>query len=285
MKANRWVGIAMDKIGLIAGGGQFPLIFAAKARANGYQVVAAAYRNEADPGLERVVDAQEWFHLGQVKRLLRFFNRHGVTQTVMLGTIQKTRLFTDVKPDIKALSMVASMRHTHDDGILRAFARLLEKEGIHVRASTFLLPELLAPAGIWTRRKPSRDERKDMALGWQIAKEIGRLDIGQCIVVGGGSVLAVEAIDGTDATIARGGDLARGEAVVVKVCKPNQDTRFDIPAIGVTTIETMQAAGARALAVEAGRAVAFDREEMIAAADRYGMAVVALTGSDDPLVA
>jgi UDP-2,3-diacylglucosamine hydrolase len=275
----------MDKIGLIAGGGQFPLIFAAKARANGYQVVAAAYRNEADPGLESAVDAQEWFHLGQVKRLLRFFNRHGVTQTVMLGTIQKTRLFTDVKPDIKALSMVASMRHTHDDGILRAFARLLEKEGIHVRASTFLLPELLAPAGIWTRRKPSRDERKDMALGWQIAKEIGRLDIGQCIVVGGGSVLAVEAIDGTDATIARGGDLARGEAVVVKVCKPNQDTRFDIPAIGVTTIETMQAAGARALAVEAGKAVAFDREEMIAAADRYGMAVVALTGSDDPLVA
>jgi DUF1009 family protein len=124
-----------------------------------------------------------------------------------------------------------------------------------------------------------------MVLGWQVAKEIGRLDIGQCIVIGGGSVLAVEAIDGTDATIARGGDLARGEAVVVKVCKPNQDTRFDIPAIGVTTIETMQAAGARALAVEAGRAVAFDREEMIAAADRYGMAVVALTGGDDPLVA
>lgn len=275
----------MEKIGLIAGGGQFPLIFAHKARANGYQVVAAAYRNEADAGLEAVVDAQEWFHLGQVKRLLRFFHRHGVAQTVMLGTIKKTRLFTDVKPDIKALSMVASMRHTHDDGILRAFAGLLEKEGVHVRASTFLLPELLAPAGIWTRRKPSRAERKDMALGWQIAKEIGRLDIGQCIVVGGGSVLAVEAIDGTDATITRGGDLARGEAVVVKVCKPNQDTRFDIPAIGVTTIETMQAAGARALAVEAGKAVAFDREEMIQAADKHGMAVVALTGADDPLIA
>lgn len=274
----------MEKIGLIAGGGQFPLIFAHKARTNGYQVVAAAYRNEADPALESVVDAQEWFHLGQVKRLLRFFHRHGVAQTVMLGTIKKTRLFTDVKPDIKALSMVASMRHTHDDGILRAFAGLLEKEGIHVRASTFLLPELLAPAGIWTRRKPSRAERKDMALGWQIAKEIGRLDIGQCIVVGGGSVLAVEAIDGTDATIARGGDLARGEAVVVKVCKPNQDTRFDIPAIGVTTIETMQAAGARALAVEAGKAVAFDREEMIQTADKHGMAVVALTGADDPLI-
>jgi DUF1009 family protein len=274
----------MDRIGLIAGGGQFPLIFAQKARTNGYQVIAAAYRNEADPGLAHVVDAQEWFHLGQVKRLLRFFHRHGVTQAVMLGTIRKTRLFTDVKPDIKALSLVASMRHTHDDGILRAFAGLLEKEGIHVRASTFLLPELLAPAGVWTRRKPSRDERKDMALGWQIAKEIGRLDIGQCIVLGGGSVLAVEAIDGTDATITRGGNLAKGEAVVVKVCKPDQDTRFDIPAIGLTTIETMQAAGARALAVEAGKAVAFDREEMIAAADRHAMAVVALTGADDPLI-
>jgi DUF1009 family protein len=274
----------MDKIGLIAGGGQFPIIFAQKARANGYQVIAAAYRNEADATLESVVDAQEWFHLGQVKRLLRFFHRQGVTQTVMLGTIRKTRLFTDVKPDIKALALVAGMRHTHDDGILRAFAGLLEKEGIHVRASTFLVPELLAPAGIWTRRKPSRDERKDMALGWKIAKEIGRLDIGQCIVVGGGSVVAVEAVDGTDATITRGGGLAKGEAVVVKVCKPNQDTRFDIPAIGLTTIETMRAAGARALAVEAGKAVAFDREEMVAAADRYGMVVVALTGRDDPLI-
>ena len=274
----------MEKIGLIAGGGQFPILFAKKARASGYQVVAAAYRNEADPALEEVVDHCEWFHLGQVKRLLRFFHRQEVAQAVMLGTIRKTRLFTDVKPDIKALTLVAGMRHTHDDGILRAFAGLLEKEGIHVRASTFLLPELLAPAGIWTRRKPSRGERRDMALGWQIAKEIGRLDIGQCIVVGGGSVLAVEAVDGTDATIARGGKLARGEAVVVKVCKPEQDTRFDIPAIGVTTIETMQAAGARALAVEADRAVAFDRAEMIAAADEYGISVVALTGADDPLV-
>ncbi|MDJ0781158.1 MAG: UDP-2,3-diacylglucosamine diphosphatase LpxI [Desulfosarcinaceae bacterium] len=275
----------MQKIGLIAGGGQFPIIFAQKARINGFQVVAAAYRNEVDPGLEGVVDAIEWFHLGQVKRLLRFFHRNGVTQTVMLGTIRKTRLFTDVKPDIKALAMVAKMRHTHDDGILRAFAGLLEKEGIHVRPSTFLLPELLAPAGVWTRRKPTRDERKDMALGWRIAKAIGRLDIGQCIVVGGGSVLAVEAIDGTDATITRGGQLARGEAVVVKVCKPEQDTRFDIPAIGVATIETMQAVGARALAVEADRAVAFDRHEMIAAANDYGMAVVALTGADDPIIA
>jgi DUF1009 family protein len=274
----------MDKIGLIAGGGQFPILFAQKARANGYRVIAAAYRNEADTALESAVDAQEWFHLGQVKRLLRFFHRQGVTQTVMLGTIRKTRLFTDVKPDIKALAMVAGMRHTHDDGLLRAFAGLLEKEGIHVRASTFLVPELLAPAGIWTRRKPSRDERKDMALGWKIAKEIGRLDIGQCIVVGGGSVVAVEAVDGTDATITRGGALAKGEAVVVKVCKPNQDTRFDIPAIGLTTIETMRAAGARALAVEAGKAVAFDRKEMVAAADRYGMAVVALTGRSDPLI-
>jgi DUF1009 family protein len=275
----------MEKIGLIAGGGQFPLIFAQKARVHGYRVVAAAYRNEADPALEGEVDAMEWFHLGQVRRLLRFFHRQEVGQTVMLGTIRKTRLFTDVKPDIKALSLVAGMRHTHDDGILRAFAGLLEKEGIQVCASTFLLPELLAPAGVWTRRNPSRDERRDMALGWQIAKEIGRLDIGQCIVVGGGSVLAVEAVDGTDATIARGGGLAKGEAVVVKVCKPAQDTRFDIPAIGLTTIETMRAAGARALAVEAGKAVAFDREEMIAAADRYAMAVVALTGGDDPLIA
>lgn len=264
------------KIGLIAGSGQFPVIFAKNARKKGYSVYTAAYRGEAEETLRDHVDHLEWFHLGQVKRLIRYFHQNDITQAVMMGGIRKTRLFTDVKPDIKAIAMMATMRHTHDDGILRAFAGVLEKEGITIQSSTFLLPELLAPAGLWTRRKPSKAEKKDIELGWKIAKEIGRLDIGQCVVVGGGSILAVEAVDGTDATIARGGGLARGEAVVVKVCKPTQDTRFDIPAIGLQTIETMHASGAVALAMEAGKAVVFNRDELIEKADQYGIAIVAL---------
>jgi DUF1009 family protein len=264
------------RIGLIAGSGQFPVIFAKNAQQKGYSVYTAAYRGEADETLCNYVDHIEWFHLGQVKRLIRYFHQNGISQTVMMGGIQKTRLFTDVKPDIKAIALIAKMGNTHDDGILRAFAGVLEKEGIAVQSSTFLLPELLAPAGLWTRRKPSKAEQKDIELGWKIAKEIGRLDIGQCVIAGGGSILAVEAVDGTDATIKRGGRLGHGEAVVVKVCKPNQDTRFDIPAIGLQTIEIMESNGARVLALEAEKAVVFNRAELVEAANRYNIAVVAL---------
>jgi DUF1009 family protein len=264
------------RIGLIAGSGQFPVIFAKNAQQKGYSVYTAAYRGEADETLCNYVDHIEWFHLGQVKRLIRYFHQNGISKTVMMGGIQKTRLFTDVKPDIKAIALIAKMGNTHDDGILRAFAGVLEKEGIAVQSSTFLLPELLAPAGLWTRRKPSKAEQKDIELGWKIAKEIGRLDIGQCVIAGGGSILAVEAVDGTDATIKRGGRLGHGEAVVVKVCKPNQDTRFDIPAIGLQTIEIMESNGARVLALEAEKAVVFNRAELVEAANRYNIAVVAL---------
>ena len=269
------------QIGLIAGSGQFPLIFAKKAQAKGMQVYAVAYVNEADPQLEQYVAAIEWLHLGQMRRLLKFFKRHGVTQTVMMGAIRKTRIFTDVKPDTKAIALVAGMRDTHDDKLLRAFAEALEKEGLAVQASTFLLPELLAPEGYWTRRKPKRSEMADVAVGWPLAKAIGRLDIGQCVVMGGGSVLAVEAIDGTDATILRGGRLGAGNAVVIKVCKPEQDERFDIPAIGTQTIESMHSAGARVLVIEAGKAVVFDREEMVSLADRYGISIVALKSDEE----
>lgn len=264
------------RIGLIAGGGQFPLLFAKAARAHGWEVYAAAFVNEAADELAGLVDGIEWLHLGQLRRLIKFFKRHDVRQTVMMGAIRKTRIFTDVRPDTKAIALVVGMRDTHDDRLLRAFAGALEKDGILVRASTFLLPELLAVEGCWTRRKPSRSDRTDIELGWRIAKAVGQLDIGQCVVVEGGSVLAVEAIDGTDATIARGGRLGSGGAVVVKVCKPDQDERFDVPAVGAQTIETMHAAGVRVLVVEAGKAVVFDRTEMVALADRHGITIVAL---------
>lgn len=264
------------RIGLIAGSGQFPILFSKAARNQGFEIYAAAYLNEVDPVLEAYVDGIEWLHLGQVKRLIRFFQKNDVHKAVMLGAIKKTRMFTDVKPDLKAIMLIASMRDTHDDAILREFAGLLEKEGITVEPSTSLIPELLAPVGCWTRKKPSRSEKADIDLGWGIAKEIGRLDIGQCVIVGGGSVLAVEAIDGTDATILRGGKLGKKNAVVVKVCKPDQDTRFDIPAVGAQTIMVMKEANAGALAIEAGRAVVFDRMDMINLADQYGIAIVAM---------
>ncbi len=264
---------SMKRIGLIAGSGQFPLIFSKAASAKGYQVYAVGYVNEADPTLVETVAALEWLHLGQLKRLVRFFRQNGVCEAVMMGAVRKTRMFTDIRPDTQAIALAARMRHTHDDNLLRAFAAFLEKEGVRIQPSTFLLPELLAPEGCWTRRRPTRSEEKDIALGWRLAKEVGRLDIGQCIVVGGGSVLAVEAIDGTDATILRGGQLGKGTAVVVKVCKPNQDFRFDVPAIGAETVRNMQAAGARVLVVEAGKAVVFDRGEMVALADRHGIAI------------
>jgi DUF1009 family protein len=263
------------RIGLIAGSGQFPIIFCKAAKLKGFSVYAAAYLNEADSELESYVDAIEWIHLGQIKRLIKFFNKHNVYEAVMAGGIKKTKMFSNVQPDIKAISLMASLKHTHDDSLLRAFADLLEKEGIKIQSSTFLLPGLLAEKGCWTKRKPAKHEKTDLKFAWEIAKEIGRLDIGQCVVVGGGSVLAVEAIDGTDATIKRGGKLGNGNAVVVKVCKPNQDVRFDMPAVGARTIHIMQESGATALAIEAGKALVFDREEMVALADKFGIAIVA----------
>ncbi len=264
------------RIGLIAGGGQFPITFSKAAKSKGFVIYAVAYNNEADPGLKEHVDTIEWIHLGQIKRIIKFFKKNAVSQAVMMGAITKTRMFSDVRPDIKAISLIADMRHTHDDGLLRGLVRVLEKEGIKIKASTFLLPQLLALKGCWTKRKPNRAEKMDIDLGWELAKEIGRLDIGQCVVVGGGSILAVEAIDGTDATIMRGGKLGQGTAVVVKVCKPNQDIRFDIPAIGAQTIKTMHEAGARVLIIEAGKTVVFDQEEIIELANEFGIAIVAM---------
>ena len=266
------------KVGLIAGSGQFPLIFSSKAKSEGFSVYTAALAKEADPLLKDHVEALEWVHIGQIGRMITFFKRNGVSQAVMMGAVEKTRMFSDARPDEKAISIVAGMESTHDDALLRAFADAFEEEGIRIRSSTFLLPDLLAPKGCWTKREPTGPEHRDLVLGWRLAKELGRLDIGQCIVVGGGSVLAVEAIDGTDATIRRGGELGKGNAAVVKICKPGQDERFDVPAAGVQTIRTMAEAGAKALALEAGKTLVFDREEMVALADKHGISIVALDG-------
>lgn len=271
------------KIGLIAGGGQFPALFARKAVAKGYQVIAAGFYSETDAALADEVHAYQWLYLGQVNKLLKHFKTHGVKEAVMLGSIQKANIFKDIRPDFKALSFIARNSFTHDDSVLTAFANLMAKEGIEMRASTFLLPELISPKGCWTRRKPDRADKKDILQGWRLAKEIGRLDIGQCLVISNGTVLAVEAIDGTDATIERGGRLARGNgAVVIKLTKPTQDLRFDLPSTGAATIETMHRSGATVLALEADKSLSFDREEMIRLADQYKICIIAIDPDDMP---
>ncbi|WDP88252.1 MAG: UDP-2,3-diacylglucosamine diphosphatase LpxI [Desulfobacter sp.] len=275
--------ISLGPIGLIAGGGQFPRLFSAKARQRGYTVIATGFHSETDPGLEGRVDEFKWLYLGQINKLVKYFKRNGVSRAVMLGSVSKANIFKDIRPDFKALAFIAKTARTHDDSILSSFADLMAKEGIELLPSTFLLPELISPRGCWTKKQPDKAQQKDIHQGWHLAKAVGNLDIGQCLVISNGTVLAVEAIDGTDATILRGGKLARGNgAVVVKLSKPQQDLRFDLPSSGCTTIETMNRAGADVLALEAGKSLSFDREEMIALADKYKISIVSLTEEDIP---
>ncbi len=268
--------MATDKIGIIAGGGQFPLLFAEAAMRQGREVVAVGHYGETWPELAERVGCFTWVKLGQLGRIIKFFKKHGVTETAFLGTITKTRIFREIWPDLKGLSLWNKIDVRQDDSILRAIAATLEDEGITVVESTLYLRELLFPKGVLSRRRPSAKQQADIRFGWRIAREIGRLDIGQCVVVRDRSVLAVEAIEGTDAAIRRGGALGRKKAVVVKLKKPGQDFRFDLPAIGPTTIESMKGVQAAVLAVEAGQALFFDRQEALALADRAGIVVVGI---------
>jgi len=268
-------------IGLIAGGGQFPLLFARAARRHGRTVMAVAHRSETDPGLEGEVAELCWVKLGQLGRIIKFFRARGVRETVFAGTITKTRIFRDIFPDLKGIRLWNKIDIRQDDAILRAVADALEKEGIRVVASTIYLDELLFPQGLLSRRSPTEQEIRDIRFGWRMAREIGRLDIGQCVVVRDRTVLAVEAIEGTDATIRRGGELAGGGIVVVKLRKPGQDFRFDLPATGTETIDTLTRAGGGVLAVEAFQSLLFDRQEMISAADRAGISVLGISEEED----
>jgi len=267
-------------IGLIAGGGQFPLLFTEAAAARGRRVVAIRHQNETAAELADQVDAACWVKLGQLGKIIKFFRGRGVRETVFCGTITKTRIFKDVLPDLKGLSLWNKIDTRLDDAILRAVAGVLEDEGIRVLASTCYLEHLFFPGGVLTRKQPGREQWEDIRFGWDIARQVGRLDIGQCVVVRDRTVLAVEAIEGTDAAIKRGGGLAGSGAVVVKVKKPDQDFRFDLPATGTTTIATLADVKGSVLAVEAGQSLLFDREAMVAAADRAGIVVVGLETDD-----
>lgn len=263
-----------NSIGIIAGGGQFPKLFAEAARKAGREVVIVAHQGESWPELEAIADRFCWVKLGQLGKIINFFREHGVTETVFLGAITKTKIFKDVWPDLKGLTLWNKIDIRQDDAILRAVAEVLEQEGIHVLESTLYLKDLLFPKGVLTRKKPTAEQLEDIRFGWQTARAIGALDIGQCVVVRDRTVLAVEAIEGTDAAITRGGSLGKEKVVVVKVKKPKQDFRFDLPAIGGKTIETMTSVKGAVLAVEAGQSLLFDREAVVEAANRAGIVVV-----------
>lgn len=268
-------------IGIIAGGGQFPLLFIEAARKAGRKVMVIAHKGETDERVAEAADDVCWVKLGQLGKVISWFKKQAVGETVFLGTITKTKIFRDVMPDLKALSLWNKIDSKQDDAILRAFAGAIEQEGILVRESTMYLRHLLFPQGVLTKKKPSAKERRDIEFGWHHARAIGELDIGQCVVVRNCTVLAVEAIEGTDATIKRGGALAGEKAVVVKVKKPGQDFRFDLPATGVATIHTLAGVKGAVLAVEAGQALLFDRQEMVRVADGAGIVVVGVTERPD----
>lgn len=262
-------------IGLIAGNGRFPVLFAEMAARRGVAVVAVAHRGETDPALEHAVAEITWVEPGELGKVIETLQRAGVRRAVMVGGIRKPRLFRELKPDARALAVLARVGSFKDDLVLRGVAAELEAEGIAVIAPTAFLGDILPAPGRLAGPEPSPAQWEDVQLGFHAAKTIGRFDIGQSVVVKGGAVLAVEGIEGTDATIRRGGELGGEGIVVVKVCKPTQDTRFDLPAVGPETIRTLAAVGGSVLAVEAGRTLLLDRAATAAAADEAGIALVA----------
>jgi DUF1009 family protein len=268
-------------IGLIAGNGRFPIIFADNARKMGLRVSAVAHEGETEPELEQHVDRIHWIKIGQLNKLIKAFQGDGVRQAVMLGGIKKTHVYSTVRPDFRALALATRLALWKDDDILRGVAAELEREGIVICESTFGLEGILVAEGPLTFRQPTKKEWNDIRYGWEVAKEIGRLDIGQCVVIKDRVVVAVEAVEGTDGAIKRGGELAKEGAVVVKRSKPQQDLRFDLPAVGPRTIEVMASVKASVLAVEAGRSVMLDRELLVSKAEAAGIAVLGIS-RDEP---
>lgn len=266
-----------ERIGLIAGNGRFPIIFADNVKQLGYWVSAIAHVGETLPELESHVDTIHWLKVGQFTKVLRAFQEDGIHQAVMLGGVSKTHIFTTLRPDLRALSILSRIKHWKDDAILRAIAGELEQEGITIRESTFGLQGILADRGVLSHRTPTKKEEDDIRYGWNILETIGPLDIGQCVVIKDQVVVAVEAVEGTDEAILRGGKLAGKGAVVVKRTKPHQDLRFDLPAIGPRTIEHMVTVQASVLAVEAGKTVLLDREQLVERARQSNIAILGLS--------
>lgn len=264
------------KLGLIAGSGRFPLIFARAARRNGHRVVLIALRGETMEALARETDGCHWVEIGQFQTILDHLKAEKIDGVVMAGKIQKTVMFSaELKLDGRTRALLDRLKNNNDGSILRAFVEELEREGIPVLDSITFISDLLPVPGPLTREEPDPLQMADIEYGWQRARRIAGLDIGQTIVVKNRAVMAVEAIEGTDETIRRGGRLANEGAVIVKVARPIQDRRFDMPVVGLDTIRTLVEVGARVLAVEAGCTIILDREQALDLAERHGIRVFA----------
>jgi len=278
------------KLGLIAGNGRFPFLLLDAARAQGLAVVVAAIREETDAEIDRRAAADEritvhWLSLGELSRLIELFHKEGVQKAVMAGQVKHKRIFSSIRPDWRLAKLLLNLPIRSTDMLLGAVATVLGDEGIELISSTAFLEPLLAQEGVLTARAPDEDERKNIEYGLGVARAVAGFDIGQTVVVAAQACVAVEAMEGTDAAIERAGLLMRslgGDAstlerrlTVVKVAKPNQDMRFDVPVIGIATVETMIRAGASCLSVEAGRSLLFDRDSLLERAGQAGIAIVA----------
>lgn len=269
----------MKKLGLIAGTGELPKVIASEARLQGYTVIAIALEPLADKSLSSYVDEIKWVNVGRFGKIVDSLKKYGIKKAVMAGKVPKSLLHkSKIMPDLRAVKLLFSLKDRSDDSILIAIAKELEKEGINLLDIIPFSSGLLTPEGVLTEDRPTEDEWKDIAFGWRIAKEIGRLDIGQTVVVKNQAVMAVEAIEGTDEAIKRGGRLAGKGAVVIKVSKPNQDMRFDVPAVGLNTLKAMVEVGARVLSVEPKNSIILNRDKMIKESKKAGIAIVGYTG-------
>ena len=262
---------------MIAGNGKFPLIFAEEAKREGYFVSAVAHRGETEEAIERLADEVTWIYVGQLGKIIGAFHRAGVTEAVMAGGIRKVKLFGNFRPDLRGARFLAKMKSREDDALLRGIADELAADGIQIVDSTLCLSHIIPGAGVLTKRAPSNNEWEDIKLGFRAAKEIGRVGIGQTVVVKHRVVVAVEAVEGTDGAIQRGGTLAKKGCVVVKVSKPQQDLRFDVPAVGVDTVRSIHAVKGAVLAVEAGKTILLEKEDLLRQADALGISVVAVS--------
>jgi DUF1009 family protein len=247
------------------------------ARSQGIEMVVAAIKEETFPEIEQHARTVHWMSLGQLGKLIRTFKSEGVNRAVMAGQVKHKQIFSGIIPDLKMIQLLASLATKNTDSLIGAVAKLLEEEGIHLMDSTAFLRPLLPEPGVLTRRQPSEEEKKDLDYGYKIARELGRLDLGQSVVVCDGACVAIEAMEGTDAIIERAAGLVNGRALrVVKLAKPNQDLRFDVPVIGPATVRLMARLKASALAIEARKTMMIDRDELIGVADRENVTIVAM---------
>ncbi len=246
------------------------------ARRAGVSLSVAAIREETDPAIERAAERVVWVGIGQLGKMIRFFKREGVQQAIMAGQVKHVQIFSGALPDVRMLKMLLRLPRRNTDALIGAVADELASEGIELIDSTYFLQDHLPRTGTLTRRAPDERERGDIEYGLEVAREIARLDLGQTIVVRSRACVAIEAMEGTDATVKRAGELARGRLTVVKVAKPDQDMRFDVPVVGVPTIETMIEASATCLCITAGKTLIFDREEMLKLADAKRISIVAV---------